>query len=174
VDSMVLPGNAVKFSAIAPASEGGAPSPRKTRGKAPGVTTDKAERFEAGGAHEKCLFVAQASSPDTEAGLGVVKGKPPDPKPARIVAFLWDVGGGNFFNPNAKITLDIHGTHASKATLSVVNSKGVRTELQSLPCRDGERIQFNAKYNRASTQAMEICLFDSQEHVLAELKRNTP
>jgi hypothetical protein len=174
MDSMVLSGNAAQFSATARTPEGAVSSPRQVQWKVPGGKIDKGGRFEAGDAPEKYLVTAEAGSPGAEAGMGVVEAKPSDQSPARIVVSLWDVGGGNLFNPNAKITLDVHGAQASKATLSSVNSEGARTELQTLPCRDGERIHFNAKYNWGFARALEIRLFDGQGNVLAELKRNTP
>ncbi len=121
-----------------------------------------------------CLALSAAVSAGAEADVEDVKAKPSDQRPARIAVSLWDVGGGNFFNPNAKITVDVHGAQAFNATLSSVRREGGRTELQTLPCRDGESIQFSAKYNRGSTQALDIRLFDAQGNVLAALTRNVP
>ncbi len=121
-----------------------------------------------------CLVLSAAVSACAKADADDVKAKPSDQGQARIAVSLWDVGGGNLFNPNAKITVDVHGAQAFNATLSSLSREGVRAELQTLPCRDGESIQFSAKYNWGSTQALVIRLFDAQGNVLASLTRNVP
>ena len=100
-----------------------------------------------------CLALSAAVSAGAEADVEDVKAKPSDQRPARIAVSLWDVGGGNLFNPNAKITVDVHGAQAFNATLSSVSREGVRTELQTLPCRDG-RVSSSAQNTTGSTQAL--------------------
>jgi len=97
--------------------------------------------------------------------------KDPVPKPDRIVVLVWDVGGGNFLVPTAKVTLDVSGTDAAEIKLFSVDSKGTATELQSFSCRDGSRINFSTKYNRFETETLEIRLYDSRSNVLTSTKR---
>ncbi len=98
-------------------------------------------------------------------------GKAPAPNPDRIVVVLWDVGGGNFFVPTAKLSIDVFGTSAAEIKLFSIHSEGSTTELQSFNCQDGSRINFNTKYNRAQTQALEIRLYDGKGNLLASTKR---
>jgi len=95
----------------------------------------------------------------------------PAPNPDRIVVILWDVGGGNFFVPTAKISVDVFGTNAAEIKLFSVNSDGATTELQSFTCRDGSRTNFSTKYNRSQTQTLEIRLNDSKGNLLTFTKR---
>jgi hypothetical protein len=95
----------------------------------------------------------------------------PAPKPDRIVVLLWDVGGGNFFTPNAKISIDVFGSNAAEIKLFSVHSDGAATELQSFPCQDGSRVNFSTKYNRFQTQALEIHLYDSKGNSLTFTRR---
>lgn len=95
----------------------------------------------------------------------------PVPDKDRIVIMLWDVGGGNFLAPTAKILVDVFGTNSTEIKLFSVNSDGAAAELQSFTCRDGSRIYFNTKYNRGETQGLEIRLYDSKGNLLAFLKR---
>jgi hypothetical protein len=97
--------------------------------------------------------------------------KTPTPDPDRMVVVLWDVGGGNFLTPTAKILVDIFGTHVAEIRLFSVDSDGATTELQSFACGNGSRINFNAKYNRGQTQSLEIRLYDSKGNLLTSSKR---
>jgi uncharacterized repeat protein (TIGR01451 family) len=97
--------------------------------------------------------------------------KPPEPDQDRIVVVLWDVGGGNFLAPTAKILVDVFGTNAAEIRLFSVDSDGAMTELQSFACGDGSRINFNTKYNRGQTQSLEIRLYDGKGNLLAFSKR---
>ncbi len=89
----------------------------------------------------------------------------------RMVVTLWDVGGGNFFTPAAKISVDVFGTDASQIKLFSVDPKGAAAELQSFPCRDGDKINFNTRYNRGGAEALEIRLYDSKGNLLISTKR---
>jgi hypothetical protein len=93
------------------------------------------------------------------------------PNPDRIVVILWDVGGGNFFVPNAEIRVEVFGTNAAEIKLVSANSDGATTELQSFTCRDGSRINFSTKYSRLQTQTLEIRLYDSKGNLLTFTKR---
>ena len=93
--------------------------------------------------------------------------KTPASDPDRMVVILWDVGGGNFFVPSARIGIDVFGANAAEIKLFSVNSDGSTTELQSFTCRDGSRIHFSTKYKRAQTRAFEIRLYDSEDNLLA-------
>ncbi len=84
----------------------------------------------------------------------------------RITVVLWDVGGGNFFAPAAKISVDVFGANAAEIKLFSVHPDGATTELQSFTCRDGSRINFDTKYNRGQTQALEIRLYDGKGNLL--------
>ena len=97
--------------------------------------------------------------------------KTPTPDPDRIVVVLWDVGGGNFLAPTAKILVDVFGTNAAEIRLFSVDSDGATTELQSFACGNGSRINFNAKYNRGQTQSLEIRLYDGKGNLLTSSKR---
>jgi hypothetical protein len=97
--------------------------------------------------------------------------KTPALDPDRMVVVLWDVGGGNFLTPTAKILVDVFGTHAAEIKLFSVDSNGAETELQSFACRDGNRINFNAKYNRGQTQSLEIRLYDGKGNLLTFSKK---
>jgi uncharacterized repeat protein (TIGR01451 family) len=97
--------------------------------------------------------------------------KTPAPDPDRIVVILWDVGGGNFLTPTAKILVDVFGTNAAEIRLFSVHSDGATTELQSFTCGDGSRINFNTKYNRGQTQSFEIRLYDGKGNLLTSSKR---
>jgi len=121
-----------------------------------------------------CLVLLTAGFAGAEARAGVMETKPSNQNRAWIEVSVWDVGGGNFLTPNAKIILDIHAAQASKVTLSSINSNGVQTEIQALSCRDGERVQFNTKYHWGDTRALVIRLFDAQSNMLAEMTRNVP
>ncbi|MFB3883856.1 MAG: hypothetical protein ACE144_01435 [Thermodesulfobacteriota bacterium] len=95
----------------------------------------------------------------------------PGPDPDRIVVVLWDVGGGNFFTPTAKILLDVIGANAAEVKLVSLHSDGTSAELQSFTCQDGSRISFSTRYNRGQTQSLEIRLYDAKGNLLASSKR---
>ncbi len=92
-------------------------------------------------------------------------------EPGRMAVTLWDVGGGNFFTPVAKISVDAFGTDASQIKLFSINFKGAMTELQSFTCRDGSKINFNTKYHRGETETLEIHLYDSKGNLMTSVKR---
>ncbi|MFB3883839.1 MAG: hypothetical protein ACE144_01350 [Thermodesulfobacteriota bacterium] len=89
----------------------------------------------------------------------------------RIVVTVWDVGGGNFFTPAAKISVDIFSANATEIRLFSLRSDGASTELQSLSCRDGSRVNFYAKYDRGRTESLEIRLYDAKGNLLTFSKR---
>ncbi len=93
------------------------------------------------------------------------------PDTDRIVVILWDVGGGNFLVPTAKILVDVLSTNSAEIKLFSVDCDGTSTELQSLTCRDGNRIYFNTKYNRGQTKSLEIRLYDNKGNVLTFFKK---
>ncbi|OGP68769.1 MAG: hypothetical protein A2W27_02080 [Deltaproteobacteria bacterium RBG_16_44_11] len=95
----------------------------------------------------------------------------PAPDTDRIVVMLWDVGGGNFLVPTAKILVDVLSTNSAEIKLFSVDFDGTTTELQSLTCRDGSRIYFNTKYNRGQTKSLEIRLYDSKGNLLTFFKK---
>ncbi len=101
----------------------------------------------------------------------LLKGLADGQESSRIVLTLWDVGGGNFFTPVAKISVDVFGTDASQIKLFSINFKGAMTELQSFTCRDGSKINFNTKYNRGETETLEIHLYDSKGNLMTSVKR---
>ncbi|MBI5576523.1 MAG: hypothetical protein HY896_09205 [Deltaproteobacteria bacterium] len=121
-----------------------------------------------------CLLMLAVGSAGAELGTAVVETRPYSQNNASLEVSMWDVGGGNFFRPNANIILNIHGARASRVTLSSLDSNGVLTEIQALSCRDGERVNFNTKYNIGGTRALVIRLFDARNNMLAELTRNVP
>lgn len=80
---------------------------------------------------------------------------------------------GNFFNPNAKITVDVHGAQAFNATLSSVSREGVgQSSDPSLPGRGEYPVQ--RKIQPGLHPSLDIRLFDAQGNVLAALTRNVP
>ena len=112
------------------------------------------------------LFKGLADGQESKISAGT-----PETNPGRMVVTLWDVGGGNFFTPVAKISVDVFGTDASQIKLFSISFKGAMTELQSSTCKDGSKINFNTKYNRGETETLEIHLYDSKGNLMTSAKR---
>lgn len=91
---------------------------------------------------------------------------------AQIIVTQWDVGGGNFFEPKAKISIQVQGRYASRAILNRVSSHGQLYPLDSHSCQDGSNVNFRAKYPAGDTSAFEIQILDSRGHVIARNRRN--
>lgn len=96
---------------------------------------------------------------------------PPAPAGGSIVVTKWDVEGGNFFTPKAKISLTVHGYGAQTVKLYAVSATGGLNELQALSCTNGQSVYFNTKYNRGGTKYLEVRLYDNYDNLLAVSRR---
>ncbi len=91
---------------------------------------------------------------------------------AQIIVTSWDVGGGNFFEPKAKISIQVKGRYASRAILNRVSSHGELYPLDSHSCQDGSNVNFRAKYPVGDTSAFEIQILDRRGQVIARNRRS--
>jgi hypothetical protein len=91
---------------------------------------------------------------------------------ARILVTLWDVGGGNFFKPKARIAVTVAGRDADAVKLFSVTAGGEASELQSITCKDGDKVTFDCSYDRALAAKMEIRLVDKAGKVLVVVSRD--
>ncbi len=99
---------------------------------------------------------------------------PPQPPPsseAKIVVGRWDVGGGNFFRPKAKISCQVFGSYAQVVRLFLVSDNGHLQELQAFSCSSGSNIKFDTKYNAIGAKSIQIRLYNNQERVIAKYER---
>ncbi|NUM34452.1 MAG: hypothetical protein HUU50_07900 [Candidatus Brocadiae bacterium] len=85
----------------------------------------------------------------------------------RILIQSWDVGGGNFFYPKAKVRVGISGKTAHCVKMFSVTSDWYMKELQAFYCSDGCNYYFNSQYFRATTRWLEFRLYDNMGYVIA-------
>ena len=90
----------------------------------------------------------------------------------RIVIKKWDVGGGNFLRPKAKILVQVYGQTASRLKLFAVSSDGYIKELQYFYVKDGKEVYFNCRYSRMGTRWLELRLYDNMSSLIARERRS--
>lgn len=90
----------------------------------------------------------------------------------RIVISEWDAGGGNFFRPKAKITLQVYGQNLQTIKLYTVSSSGDMQELQAYSCTNGATVRFDCRYDRFNAKWLEIRLYDNMNQIVAREKRS--
>ena len=117
------------------------------------------------------LFVCMLFLLETLADSQETNVRIPAPDADRISVILWDVGGGNFLAPTAKILVDVFGANATAIRLFSVHLDGTTAELQSFTCQDESRIYFDTKYNRGQTHSLEIRLYDGKGNLLTFFKK---
>lgn len=83
----------------------------------------------------------------------------------------WDVGGGQWIRPWARIEVDVRGP-ASKIGLYAVDGSGVHQELELRDARNQQRIRFDQRYGRLGTDSLAILLYDSRGRIIAFLRRS--
>lgn len=100
-----------------------------------------------------------------------VPGHNRSPYQARMVVTRWDVGGGNFFTPTAKITVIVEGVKAHKITLYSVDSDGSMENLETLSCSHGQPVEFRCEYS-AGAESLELRVYDNMERMMARDRRS--
>lgn len=98
---------------------------------------------------------------------------PPPPSNARIVVTRWNVGGGNFFKPSAKIHASVHGSDLQTVKLYAVSPNDDMDELQAFSVSDGQEVRFDCSYDRFNTKWLEIRLYNNWNQVVAKDKRSS-
>lgn len=120
---------------------------------------------------------AQSGSVQGWTTLVIRRGGHPGPHPnppssARILVTNWDVGGGNFFEPRAKITLQVSGQNLQTVKLYSVARDGSMRELQARSCTDGDTVEFRTDYQRFNTTWLEVRLYNNFGQVVAQDRRS--
>lgn len=97
----------------------------------------------------------------------------PVPENGRIVVTKWDVGGGNFMKPKAKVTVQTFGNTAAMVKMFSVSNNGGLNEMDAAACSNGAEVQLKSEYDRfAGIVAIEIRLYDNANNLLAQTRRN--
>lgn len=96
----------------------------------------------------------------------------PWPGQASIIITDFDAGGGNFFTPKVKITLEVKGRNIQSVRLYAVSDNGRISEVDAKSCKHGDKVYFNARYDRFSTRYFEIRLLDNMNQIVAKETRN--
>jgi len=172
--AQVRPGQRVQFQAFA-YDRFGRPVPFAAVWSATGGPIDRDGVYVAGpdlGTFEVAVRDAGGSGrQDTATVLIAHNGDWPHPADGRIEITHWDVGGGNFLRPRAKIELVAHGRSVQAARLFAVGVGDRMDELQAASCTHGQAVSFDAHFDRLWTQAIEIRLYDSFGRTIARDRR---
>ena len=172
--AMMRGGQSLQLSAVA-YDRFGRPVPCAITWSASGGQVTVTGLYTAGYTPGNYQVVAQDGSSGLQASAVIqILGEPqPQPQPGngRIVVTNWDAGGGNFFSPTAKISAEVYGSGITMAKLYTVSKNGGLNELQARSCKDGDKIEFKAKYDRFNVVALEIQLYDNAGNVVARSRK---
>jgi len=121
-----------------------------------------------------------------EANVLIQSFVPPEPPPppynphnphhgmgqGKIIITSFDAGGGNFFSPKAKVTVQVSGRNIQSVKLYAVSDDGRYSEIDAQSCKHGDSILLNGKYNRFSTRYLEVRLLDNMGREMAKERRD--
>ncbi|NUM36922.1 MAG: hypothetical protein HUU50_20450 [Candidatus Brocadiae bacterium] len=90
----------------------------------------------------------------------------------KIIITSFDAGGGNFFSPKAKVTVQVSGRSIQSVKLYAISDDGRSSEIDAQSCRHGDTVYLNGKYNRFSTKYLDVRLFDNMGTLVANERRD--
>jgi hypothetical protein len=148
------------------------PMPCTFQWSASGGTMTPTGMYTAGPTPGNYQIIAQEASTGIQAVASVqVVGEPAPPTQGRIVITQWDVGGGNFFKPKAKVEVEVYGDTAQMVKLYAVSNKGGMNELDAASCSNNSKASLKGEYDRFNTSALEVILYDNVGNIIARVKR---